>query len=109
MAKLDAARLPESVELTTIGSLFDPVVPADRATGDGAQHSVIDAGLWDAHEDVQTDDEALMAMRSALEGRPPPCQSLREVIHASLIPPAITLTETAMGGFPLTTGYVVPR
>ena len=109
MAKLDAARLPESVELTTIGSLFDPVVPADRATGDGAQHSVIDAGLWDAHEDVQTDDEALMAMRSALEGRPPPCQSLREVIRASLIPPAITLTETAMGGFPLTTGYVVPR
>ena len=80
MAKLDAARLPESVELTTIGSLFDHVVPADRATGDGAQHTVIDAGLLGRTRDVQTDDEALMAMRSALEGRPLPCQSLRDVV-----------------------------
>ena len=76
MAELDAARLPESVELTTIGSLFDYVVPADRATVGGAQHTIIDAGLRDPHTNVQTDDEALMAMRSALEGRPLPCQSL---------------------------------
>jgi hypothetical protein len=109
MAQLDAARLPESVELTTIGSLFDYVVPADRATVGGAQHTIIDAGLRDPHKDVQTDDEALMAMRSALEGRPLPCQSLRDVVRASLIPPAITLAETLPGGFPLTTGFVVPR
>ena len=104
MAELDAARLPESVELTTIGSLFDYVVPADRATVAGAEHTIIDAGLRDPHGNVQTDDEALMAMRSALEGRPLPCQSLGDVVRASLIPPAITLAETLPGGFPLTSG-----
>ena len=36
MARLDAAQLPDSVQLATIGSLWDYVVPADRATGAGA-------------------------------------------------------------------------
>jgi hypothetical protein len=109
MATLDAARLPESVEIATIGSLYDLVVPADRATVDGAQHTVVDAGMVDAHGDVLTDDDTLMAIRSVLEGRPMPCLSLRDVVQASLFPPAITLVETAAGGFPLTTGVVVPR
>ncbi|MGH8977492.1 MAG: peptidoglycan DD-metalloendopeptidase family protein [Acidimicrobiia bacterium] len=109
MARLDAARLPESVEITTIGSLYDLVVPADRATVDGAHHTVVDAGAFDAHGDVLTDDDALMAMRSALEGRPMPCPSLRDVVQSSLVPPAISLVETAAGGFPRTTGFVVPR
>jgi hypothetical protein len=109
MARLDAAQLPDSVQLATIGSLWDYVVPADRATGAGATHTIVDAGIVDPHGDIVRDDEALMAMRAALEGRPMPCLSLQDVIRAQLVPPAITLVESTAGGVPGTSGFWRPR
>ena len=110
MARLDAARLPESVRITSIGGLWDPTVPGDRATAVGADRTIVDTGpLWEAHADIVTDGDALRAIRAALEGRPLPCRSFDDYVRASLIPPAITLVETAAGGIPGTTGFFVPR
>jgi hypothetical protein len=109
MDRLAAAPLPESVQLTTIGSLFDYVVPADRATAEGARHVIVDAGAIDPHGAVLVDDDALRVVRAAIESRPVPCPSLRDVVRSSLIPPAITLGETVTSDLPGTPGWFVPR
>ncbi|MDZ4825582.1 MAG: peptidoglycan DD-metalloendopeptidase family protein [Actinomycetota bacterium] len=90
MDDLDAAERPGTVELTTIGGAHDFVVPANVATTDGARHTVVAPRAASAHSGILTDDEALRAARSALEGRDElPCRGLGTFLAAELFPPLI--------------------
>ena len=103
MARLRAAQTPGSIELTTIGSMFDVMVPADLATSDGARHTVVETAEtepWTAHVDVLEDGFALAAVRAAIESRPLPCQSPTTIILGELLPPMITGLESGLTPFP---------
>jgi hypothetical protein len=109
MARLEAAVLPGSVRVTAIGAMWDVTVPGDRATAGGQDGTVVDAGVWNAHSAIVDDPDALRAVRAALEARPMPCRGFLDYVRGSTIAPAITLVESYAGGFPGTTGYLVPR
>jgi hypothetical protein len=96
MKKLDATPLPEGVDLTTIGSVFDTTVPGDHATSDdAAQHTIVETGfLFDSHTNVVKDPDALRAARAALEAQPLPCRSFGAFVESALVPRAISLVES---------------
>ena len=99
ISRLRAAPTPPTIELTTVGSVMDVVVPADRATTSGARHTIVDASeytFWQAHMDIVRNGEALRAARAGLEGEARPCQGLRTTARAELIPPLITLAESGV-------------
>jgi hypothetical protein len=97
MARLRGAPLHEAIDLTTIGSLTDVVVPADHATGGGARHTIVETSLLDGHGDVLTDADALRAVRAALEGRPLPCRSFAAFLRGAVVPRAISAVESLPG------------
>ena len=96
MKQLDAAPLPEAVDLTTIGSVFDTTVPGDHASSDdAAQHTIVETGfLFDSHTNVVKDPDALRAARAAIEARPLPCRSFGTFVEAALVPRGISLVES---------------
>jgi hypothetical protein len=100
MQQLDAAPLPEAVDLTTIGSVFDTTVPGDHASSDeAAQHTIVETGfLLDSHTNVVKDPDALRAARAAIEARPLPCRSFGIFVEAALVPRGISLVESGGRG-----------
>ena len=77
--------LPEHVNFTTIGADTDYVVPATNISVPGATETVIGGDLLDSaneHSAIVSDPDALRAVRSALEGRPPPCVSIATALRA---------------------------
>jgi hypothetical protein len=110
MARLDAAPVSDGIDLTTIGSTYDFVVPADHASSDDArQHTVIETGIFSGHKDVVTDEDATRSARAALEGAALPCRSFGAFIAADLIPRAISSVESGAVGFPGASNLVVGR
>jgi hypothetical protein len=97
MRRLRAAKLPGTVDLTTVGAVADPVVPAVIATRDGAQHSVVATSPFNAHSAVQTDADALRALRAALEHRPVPCEPWQTAVATALVSPGLTEFERGVG------------
>ena len=102
--QLDAAPLPEVVELTTIGSLFDTIVPGrPRVTVDGAQHTIVDdRTLLDAHT-RRPDRRRRAARRCAPRSRAGRCragQLRRRSSQPSLVPPAIIARRDRCGRRP---------
>jgi hypothetical protein len=97
MDKLGATPLPEGVDLTTIGSVFDTTVPADHASSDdAAQRTIVETGfLFDSHTNVVQDPDALRAARAALEAQPLPCRSFGAFVESALVPRGISLLESA--------------
>jgi alpha-beta hydrolase superfamily lysophospholipase len=96
MARLDAAPLPENIQITTIGSTYDYTVPADHATSDDAQqHTVVETFVTGGHTRVIDDEDAMRATRAALEGAPLPCRSFGEFVRAEVIPPTFSALESA--------------
>jgi alpha-beta hydrolase superfamily lysophospholipase len=94
MARLDAAPLPDNIQITTIGSTYDYTVPADHATSDDAQrHTVVETFLTGGHTHVVDDADAMRATRAALEGAPLPCRSFGEYVRAEVIPRAFSALE----------------
>ncbi|GIU87269.1 MAG: hypothetical protein KatS3mg009_1784 [Acidimicrobiia bacterium] len=101
MRRLRDAPLPDDVRLTTIGSLWDVVVPADLATTDGATHTVVDTGSpLDAHGGVTAHARTLRVVRAALEGRAPPCRAVAEIFAGEVVPPVIAGIETLAVPYP---------
>jgi hypothetical protein len=99
MRKLDAARLPDEVELTTIGSGTDVVVPGNAATRPGARGiTLLPRGL-NAHRAVLNDPLALRVVRAALENKPLPCQSIAAALTASIVSTTISTLEERVGEF----------
>ncbi len=96
MHRLDATPLPEGVDLTTIGSVFDTTVPGDHATSDDAmQRTIVETGfLFDSHTNVVRDRDALRAARAALEAQPLPCRSFGAFVESALVPRGISLAES---------------
>jgi murein DD-endopeptidase MepM/ murein hydrolase activator NlpD len=97
LGRLDRARLPEQVDLTTIGAALDYVVPATHAARDGAAHVVVNPWSARAHSAVLTDREALRAVRAALEGGDLPCQSFLTHVVGAVAPTVITRVERGAG------------
>ena len=97
MRRLAAAELPGTVDLTTVGAVMDPVVPAVVATREGARHSVVATSPFDAHSAVQTDADALRIMRAALEHRPVPCEPWGTALATALISPGLAQLERSAG------------
>jgi hypothetical protein len=97
MRRLDRARLPPMVDLTTVGAVTDPVVPGATATRTGADHTVVATSLLDAHGKVTTDGDALRVMRAALEHRPVPCESWGTALATALVSPGLAELERGVG------------
>ena len=99
MHRLDAAPIPPMVDVTTVGALADPVVPAVVARRHGAQHTVV-AGSpfpWSAHTAIERDRGALRVLRAALEHRPVPCESWSTALATALISPGMVELEHDAG------------
>jgi hypothetical protein len=90
---LDGARLPDQIELTTIGNSDDYVVTANGAHRDNAATFDVDTFAAEPHTAMLRDDRTLRAVRAALEHRPLPCQTFAEAIDAATLPTALTRIE----------------
>jgi Peptidase family M23 len=99
MRRLDAAPIPPMVDLTPVGAVADPVVPAVTATRHGHSQTVV-AGSpfpWSAHTAIEHDRGALRVLRAALEHRPVPCESLPTALATALVSPGIVDLEHDSG------------
>ncbi|GMU78351.1 MAG: hypothetical protein AMXMBFR46_11460 [Acidimicrobiia bacterium] len=108
MQRLRAAPMPEHIELTTVGGTDDLIVPANRIHVPGATEVVVAVDGLNDHSAIHHDDRALQVVRSALEGRPPPCTSFLEGVRAAVEPVLISRVESDLGDF-LTTYLEVGR
>jgi hypothetical protein len=94
MRRLVAAPLPDGIVLTTVGSTFDHVVPADHSSSaDAQQRTVVETVITSGHSRVVDDADAMRATRAALEGAPLPCRSFGAFVRAEVIPQVISTTE----------------
>ena len=92
--------LPEHIDFTTIGADTDYVVPATNISVPGATETVIPGAtrdLLNEHSAIVTDADALRAVRSALEGRPPPCISIDQALRGAVVPVIISRFEHTVG------------
>jgi hypothetical protein len=97
MRELDASRLPDQVDLTTIGSATDVVVPGNASSRPGARSTVVLPSSINAHSGIVTNPAALRAVRAALEDRPLPCRSLITSVAGEVVPTVITSVEHDAG------------
>ena len=96
--RIDAARLPDEVEVTTIGSATDYVVPGNfSALPGGSGTIVIPNAIERAHRDPRRSGGDSRAVRSALEGKPLPCQSLLTAVAGNVLPITISALEELEG------------
>jgi murein DD-endopeptidase MepM/ murein hydrolase activator NlpD len=93
LRKVDGARLPDQIDLTTIGDSNDYVVPGSTAHRAGGSGFDIDAPALEPHTEMLNDDRTLRAVRAALEHRALPCQTFAEALDAATVPTAITRLE----------------
>ena len=94
--------IPDHVNFTTIGADTDYVVPATNISVPGATETVIagaDLDLGNEHSAIVSDSDALRAVRSALEGRPPPCVSIGQALRSAVVPVIISRFEHNVGDF----------
>ncbi|MBM3660926.1 MAG: hypothetical protein FJW95_15695 [Actinobacteria bacterium] len=99
MARLHARALPEHLDITTVGGTDDLVVPANRIRIPGATEVVVAVDGANDHSAIHHDDRALQVVRSALEGRPPPCTSLLEGMRSAVAPVLISRVEGDLGEY----------
>ncbi|MGZ8753448.1 MAG: esterase/lipase family protein, partial [Acidimicrobiia bacterium] len=97
MRELWRERLPEHVDFTTIGAVGDVVVPASQTAVPGAKMVLVNPEGPLDHSAVTNDDEALAAVRLALEGRPPACPSVLTTLRGAIEPLVITRLERVAG------------
>ncbi len=107
MRRLDAAHLPEQVDLTAVGAATDLMVPGNASWRRGANHTVIVPKTLDAHNGILGDPEALRAVRAALERRPLPCRSLATILAGEVVPETIARLERGAGHVGEVAGGVV--
>jgi hypothetical protein len=91
-------RLPEHIDFTTIGGVDDLLVPATQIDVPGATEVVVEVDSVNDHSGIPDDPRALQVVRSALEGRPPPCVGFVEGIRGA-VDPVITRVERTLGEY----------
>ena len=97
LGRIHDAALLDNLEITSIGAALDVVVPASSTGLDGADHVIVNPWSLTSHNAILTDPDALRAVRSALEGRPPPCVSFGDALGGAVAPAVITSVEHATG------------
>ncbi len=102
-------RLPEQIDFTTIGAVDDVVVPASQTAVPGSTEVVVDPFGVQDHGAITHDDEALAAVRLALEGRPPPCPTAATAVRGALEPLVITRLEHVAGAVAGAAGQLADR
>ncbi len=90
-------RLPEHVDFTSIGGVDDVVVPATQIDVPDASEVVVDVGGLNDHAGIPSDPRALEVVRSALEGRAPPCIGVVEGLRGAIEPVVISRLEHTVG------------
>jgi hypothetical protein len=98
MRRVGAAPLPDLVELTTIGSATDLIVPGTAADRPDARGTTVIPHAPDAHASIVTDPAALAGVRAALEDRPLPCRGLLTSVAGEVVPTLVTDVEIGAGG-----------
>jgi murein DD-endopeptidase MepM/ murein hydrolase activator NlpD len=94
MQRLAAASLPPVVQMTTVGSTYDYVVPADHSSSaDAERRTVVETVVSSGHSRVVDDADAMRATRAALEGAPLPCRSFGAFVRAELVPRVVSTVE----------------
>jgi hypothetical protein len=103
LRELWAHRLPDHVDFTTIGATDDVLVPATQVDVPDASKVVVNVGggPLDDHTNIPRDPDALRVVRSALEGRPPPCVGVVEGLRGVVVPTLITRVEHGLGDVPV--------
>ena len=92
-----ARPLPDQMQMTSIGTPDDFVVPADRTEAPGARHVTSDpSGLGD-HSAVVADPEVMRDVRLALEQRPSACVGWLQGIRGAVEPVVIRRFELNLG------------
>jgi hypothetical protein len=95
-------RLPDHIDFTTIGGTDDIVVPATQIGVPGATEVLVNVGggPFDDHANIPEDPKALLAVRAALEGRPPPCTDPSAGVRGAVMPVLISRLERGLGALP---------
>jgi hypothetical protein len=99
MDRLHDKRLPDQVDLTTVGGTDDAIVPANRIRVPGATEVVVAVDGWNDHTGIHHDARALQVVRSALEQRPAPCTSFLEGIRGAVEPVLLSRVEGDLGEY----------
>jgi murein DD-endopeptidase MepM/ murein hydrolase activator NlpD len=90
--------LPDHIDYTTIGAPEDYVVPATNISVPGATESVVPVPLGPSeHSAIVSDPSSLAAVRSVLEGKPPPCVSIGTALRSAVQPVVISRVEHDFG------------
>jgi hypothetical protein len=89
--------VPDHFDYTTIGATEDLVVPATNISLPGATETVAAVDDFNAHSAIVRSPDALKAVRSALEGRPPPCVGVLTALRTAVSPVLISRVEHTLG------------
>jgi hypothetical protein len=89
--------IADQIDVTSVSSDDDVVVPADRTTAPGSHDITVDpAGVTD-HSSIVDDPKAMAAARLALEQRALPCTSWRDGVRGAIEPVMISRAEHTLG------------
>ena len=92
-------RMPEQIDLTTIGSTDDVIVPADHSTVPGVPEVTVNPRGLNDHSAIASDPLAMAAVRLALEQKPLPCVGLLDGIRGAIEPVIVSRFERGAGKF----------
>ena len=96
--RLRRTSLPIGLDVVSIGTPFDLIVPATSTQLDGADHLVVDpGGLFDQHTRVTTARATQIVVNNALLGRPAPCVAYATALAAAYAPERIAFIERLPG------------
>lgn len=85
--------LPQGVRVTSIGAREDYIVPARHTRLEGAHNVTVSALGLNPHDRLPRSEEALREVALGLDGRPPTCQSLPDMLLDSAVSDAISWWE----------------
>lgn len=93
---LNQRPLPAGVRVTSIGAQADYVVTAGRTRLPGAHHAVVSHLSPSPHNTLPGSGEALREIALGLDGRPPTCQSLHDMLMDTAVSETIGTAEDSI-------------
>jgi Peptidase family M23/Alpha/beta hydrolase of unknown function (DUF915) len=97
MKRLRSSKLPEQIDLTSIGATDDFIVPADQTTRSDARTITVNPAGPSDHTAVYRDPAAMDVARLALEQRPLPCVGFVAGVRGAIEPVVIDRIERQAG------------
>ncbi len=94
MRAMNAASVPSSISITSIGARGDLVVPAPRTlVGDGSKTTVVPLDGIDAHDRLPGSAAASREIALAVAGQPPTCRSFGQALTDAMAAEAVDILE----------------